>query len=283
MQKIWFIMFALLISACTENFLFNDDEVESGVNNDLSGRIILSDESSRDSVAVWLEGFNKLTWTNDKGNFALKIPDPTNQPGNGLNGIYNLYFFLANFELSSVSVLIRDGELQRGFGEVNQSGELITPQYLQKMITIKTTVTPNTIENTYKDPIYFTVTLQNVVDSVKVSTYKRPDTGGTSCIVIKKRGEPLSQAILLRGTNTLIRDELITEETEWRMAYQFTSGFFEKGEYEILPYIIVEHKNTIPQELISTLGDDVYNFTSEYLKIPFKQESALLSVNVLEN
>lgn len=281
MKIIWYLVVlttGILLFSCTENNLF-DNEINVTENLIVRGTVLLSDPTGPDSVYVWMEGVNLSTYTDAQGDFLLELPSPKNQPGGGLNGIYRIFFFLGNYRIESASTLIINGEFQYGKGDLDIKGNVTRKVVLHKLLDIRTVVSPSEIENTYKDSIVTRIQLVNVTDTVRVRTFKRI-TGYTSCLIIKPVRGTDEQAVLLRGDPTFWWEEIITEPTEWIMIYKFISGFFEPGEYEFFPFLEVV-QDGVPPGLLESLGNDVYAFGHEYLKVPFKQVRGRLKVSGL--
>ena len=93
--KLLVIFNSLLLGVkCTENPFDNEDKILA---NSIMGKVELSDQQSPDNVHVWFKAFNISTRTDENGNFELKLPTETKQSGGGLDGIYSLYFYVANY------------------------------------------------------------------------------------------------------------------------------------------------------------------------------------------
>jgi len=111
-------MVALLLAAgCTENPFDSGSEISAKTS--VSGRVILLNSSSSEGVYVWLEGLNLGVFTGPNGDFLLRLPSPSSQPGGGFTGSANLYFYMANFQLDSTRLVLRGGEFLYSQGELN--------------------------------------------------------------------------------------------------------------------------------------------------------------------
>ncbi|MCD4664781.1 MAG: carboxypeptidase-like regulatory domain-containing protein, partial [Bacteroidales bacterium] len=111
----------------------------------ISGKVELSDHSKPNGVYVWLEGFDIGTWTDAHGNFEISLPHARTQSDGRITGTYKLFFFLANYQLDSSFVVIRNGELQLSHGDINESGQLKRPKFLKKILKIETFVSPTSV------------------------------------------------------------------------------------------------------------------------------------------
>lgn len=277
------LLFALIASlgiwSCTSNPFF-DDKVEITQHLSVEGTVLLSDNIIPDQIYVWMEGIGLSTATDQQGRFKIELPSPKLQPGGGLNGIYNIYYFLGNYQLASSSTLLLNGQFELGNGAINSEGKIGKTIVLQKLLDIHTEVSPANIESNYKDSLVIKILLNNRVDSVRVLTYKHMFFGNTSCVIIKPTGQPDSTAILLRGTPTILAEEVIKNYTEWMMIYKFSPFFFEAGQYDFIPYL--EIVQNLPDQLLKSLNNEGYDFNVSYLKIPFKRSDGRLTVSALK-
>ena len=278
MKKRLHILIGLLflLFSCTENPFFTDT-IDTPNRISVEGKVALNDDANPAGVFVWLERFNLSTFTDSSGYFKLKLPDPHLQPGEGLNGVYSIYFYLANFKVKTASLLLLNGQIEYGKGDVNENGRIKNTIVLQKILDIATEIIPAKVQDDNKDPLDIVITLNNQIDSVHVATYKHI-TGQTSCIIIKPEDKPIESAILLQGIGTELRDEWITQKTVWLMRYQFSVGFFSPGKYEFIPYIII-YQDELPDELIAAIDEEALSFTYRFLNLPFKQKIGHLTVS----
>ncbi len=63
----------------------------------------------------------------------------------------------------------------------------------------------------------------------------------------------------------------------WKMVFNKKIADLSVGQYEIIPYIVV-NQNKIPQELLESLGSNVQSLSFEYLNLPFKRDGGYLKV-----
>ena len=264
-----------LFSGCTENPFFTEN-IDIANHLTVEGRVILNDDTAPVNIYVWLERFNLSTYTDSSGYFKLKLPDPHLQPGGGMNGVYSIYYYVANYRLKTSSMLLLKGQIEYGRGDVDENGRISQTVILPKLLDIKTEVTPSEIAFDNKDPLDIKITLDVKVDSVRVATYKRLN-GQTSCIIIKPRGASIDSAFILQGAETYLRDEWISDKTVWLMRYLFSVGFFPPGKYEFIPYIII-YQDNLPQELLDSIDEELLSLSYRYLNLPVKRQIGRITV-----
>ena len=133
----------LLLSTCTGNYLFDDEEPASRLS--VSGTVRLGDGLDPSGTFIWLDGLDIHTTADASGNFTLELPPQQSQAGGGLTGDYRLYAYVGNYQFQSYSVVLRDGSIQYGVGDVDTNGRIPEIIILDKLVDIRTTIEPNTI------------------------------------------------------------------------------------------------------------------------------------------
>jgi hypothetical protein len=270
-----------IFSGCT------DSPFDAGIapeTRSITGRVVLSDfADEKEGVYVWLEGVNIGTRTDRAGTFRLELPRELSQTGaDGLNGVYRLYFYVANYAVSHVNVVVKRGLFAYGQADVTRAGQLKDPVNLLKILTIKTIVDPPWVPQSYDGPIDVQVTLRAPLDSVTVIFPKSvggllggmffrnfetgdiyidiPDVGADTRETVVVGPEPKSrrQIFQLNGTN-------------------FRDLFLPAGEYQVIPFFFVQQEK-LPPELVDSLGQDVDEPTPNYLEIPFRREGGQFRV-----
>lgn len=262
----------ILFAACTGNSLF-DDNISVSENRTLKGRVLLLHESNYAGTYVWLEGFNDGTFTDSDGNFRFDLPEPSAQPGGGLNGIFNVYFYCANFKIEKAAVLMLNGNIEQSRGDVNADGRIYPDIVLTKLLEMRTRVSPDTLYEQREDTVITTVYLENLVDTVRIRTYRgNPD----ALIVLPENGAP-SEATIFPGRQTVWTEEVITTPLEYTIVYSFLLNFFQPGVYNFIPILEIVQPG-IPDELLYSLGTDVYGLSSDYLALPFRRQNGHLTI-----
>jgi hypothetical protein len=270
-------LFAAL-PGCTRN-PFGGDDVSSG-HREISGVVQLHDGSSPEGVYVWLEGLDVGTYTNEKGEFTISLPAKSGQgPSSGLNGVFNVYYYLANYDLDSTQVVVRDGEFLYSRGDINKDGGLTAPKVLTRFLRITTLVEPSKAPATYSDRIEVQVTLEAAsADSATVIVPR--SIGGLLGAILVKRTD--SQEVFVYEAVPGAQGNLIVQvgasPRTLRMTFNFTLVPLPPGTYEVVPYLLIAHQ-TIPRTLMQSIGSNVEILGPGYLNIPFRRQGGSLEVN----
>jgi len=271
-QALWFICALVWFYGCSENSI-GDYEINGG-QKQIQGQVRLSNNLSPENVYVWLEGFDMGTRTDGQGNFRFILP--TAASSNGVTGAFELYYFLANFYLETSEVFVRDGNFLYSLGEINSEGRLNQPKFLSRRLRIETRVQPESISiqslGTSTTSLQVDVFLQAITDSVIVFF---------PGVIQGIRGPLLFRNI--ERDETLIKESIPTEFVESAldtidssivrrtMNIKLTPKFLPVGEYEVIPYILIQDIE-VPQRLIESLGNNVEALSQQYPSLPMKRE-----------
>lgn len=271
----------LIISNCTES-PFGSEDIVPGARQ-IRGKVTLSDNSNTNGVYVWLERFDLGARVDENGEFRITLPAPSRQstPG-GIDGTFDLYFYMANYRLARSTVATRDGEFIYSHGDISETGELKKPKFLSKFLRINTEVTPLSVASDYSGEINVQVTLEAVLDSVSV-------------IFPKAVGEIIG-AILLKKLDA---DEVVVIETIFDFDFaeepkelvrifpnesrRLHTNFnlmqrnLPNGKYEVIPYLLIRHE-AIPVELLDSLGESLEALGRNYLSIPMLREDGRFEI-----
>jgi len=259
----------LVLMRCTQN-PFGGDKITSG-HREIVGSVYLYDGGNAEGVYVWLSGFNVGTYTNESGDFTVTLPRESGQGSmGGLSGVYNIYFYLANYYLDSAQVVVRDGEFVYSRANINKDGRLTPPIELGRFLRIRTSMEPPHMQAAYTGPIQVSVTLSST-DSVTVILPK--SLSGTLGAVLVKRqdSEEVSIYAAVQNLNTRIPILVGRSERTVSMNFNTLTSPLVPGDYMVIPYILVAHER-IPEELKESLGSDVEDLCPNYLKMPFRRE-----------
>ncbi len=279
---IMLILSVLFHLKCAENPFFDDDKTPSE-GTEIHGSVKLNDEKSPDGVLVWLEGFNIGSFTDEQGKFKIELPPVSNQINAGASGIFNLYFYLANYKVDTCKVFIRSGEVVSSKADINKKGELKSTKELCKLLHITTTVEPSMVNKSYNGEINVTVTLQAIDEAVDVLLFlkiieigERVDlmAGG----FLRRLDSDQSHAEALDVTSLKsVKEKIGFKPRSWKMVFNKKIADLSFGQYEIIPYIVInQHK--VPQALFKSLGSNVQSMSFDYLNLPFKREGGYLKV-----
>ena len=261
---------------CTKNPI-EDNKINPENNQTISGSVRLSDKSSPDDVFIWLEGTKISVRTDSKGAYKLQLPSPELQSGGGMDGVFNLYFYLANYKLASTKVSIARGKFVFGRYGINQNG-ILDSKTLTKLVDISTEVQPDqyTIGNGGYIDIY--ISLTNTMTTTYITTFYDYANDLVNGIIFKNRAKASSEAefrILTIYAKTLA----VAGDSVLQMSFFSGDLKLEAGEYDVIPLIYIEQEG-MPEGLLQAIGEKsgLYDVHPDYLKIPFKQQYGYLKI-----
>ena len=268
----WLCAALVFASACTKS-PFNDDVAPQPIN--ISGQVDLH-RSDRDNsnVYVWLEGINISTLTDRDGRFLLELP---RERVSGATGVYQVYFFVANYTVSTKSIFLQNGEIQYGQGSLDASGQFNETIDLFKKLDVFTLVHPDSASSILAPPVDVLVSLHAVTDTVTVIFPK--SVGGLlgGLFFLHKASNQVFVDIPDQGADTR-ETVFVTSEasTSRRGVFQFNTAtvrdlFLPVGEYEVIPYFFIENIQ-LPDQLLQSLGEHILEPHPDFLNIPVKRE-----------
>jgi len=262
---------------CTENpFYKNPGEVRT--QRTVSGQVVLNDQSMPDSVFIWLDEFDIGTYTEANGNFSLRLPAPETQAGGGIDGIFNLYFYLVNFKIDSATLAVKNGEFIYGSADMNDAGKLKNTVVLQKLLNIELIISPDTITTCYTEFIRVNLRLRALSSAVRIYTLMNSQ-GNMSGILLKRTDidEQFYRIFKLPGTQ-LDHEIISTTLRESSVNYVYEYCSLPNGDYLIVPFLWEEQPG-IPEGLLRHLGVPLYQFSIDYLKFPMKRSGGKFRIN----
>jgi hypothetical protein len=271
---------SVLVMSCTNN-PFSSSKINPPDKQTIQGTVKLSDNTGPDSIFIWLEGVKLSTFTDESGKFKLQLPPPETQPGSGINGIYRLFYYVANYEIQTSVFEIIGGNFVFGQGELDDEGNIRETIILNKLIDIKTVIQPSVIREIDSMRLTISVFIDPYVNSVEITVPKNTD-GWLQAMIFRKIDAPLSQAVLY-GSDQCSMTEVLLQPARWEMgvkAWWLSPRLYrtlEPGEYEVIPYLRII-QDELPDALIKGIGEDADKFHYHYLKIPIKQEVGHLTV-----
>jgi len=275
LTKYFLIALTLFLVHCSENSLF-DQKINPDQFNSVRGKVLLSEESNQDSIYVWMDGLNLATYTDSSGAFTIELPPAELQPGGGLNGVFKLYYFLANYRIHYSVLYLINGKIELNKGDIDSRGNIFPEVWLTKLIDIRTETIPTNIETNYTGDVITKIHLTNIVDTVWVSTFLFP-WGEPGVLVIERDNGGSNEVAMIKSSNANWDTQVISEPITWQIFNKFAPGFFEPATYYFYPFLEVVQED-IPAELLASLGEDVYSFSMEYLNIPYKQSPGVFTV-----
>jgi hypothetical protein len=281
LNDLLFVFIALSI-CCTEN-PFNDDEIDPSFHQ-LTGTVKINDGSQLVSIYVWLEGFDIGTYTDPEGQFLIKLPSSTNQiGGTNLSGTVNLYYFVANFKLGSSKVTLSHGRVVDFEGDFDKNGELDKPIILEQIVAVKTSITPSSIPLSSNKAVTIKITLEAFTQNVPV--YFPGQIEGINFPLLLKMSQSnniiIMESILkVSHIGPFNEDNITVNKTysrELELYIGAKSALLSEGEYEVIPYLLVNY-DPVPINLLKSLGVTAIPSITDYVKIPFKREGGKLTL-----
>lgn len=283
-----FLLAFVLVSSCTHN-PFGDDQI-GAPSAEITGQVLLQDGSSPEGVYVWLEHFAAGTWTDARGQFRLPVSATGAQAGTGVTGSFRLFFYLGNYALQTAEVVLRNGVLMPGHGDIDSAGGLRRPVILPRLLSVTTRVEPDSFPPAAGGDISpggFQGT------TIEVSVSLRADVDSLPVLLPNRRAGPAA-LLFIRGLDPGSSVQLIPQESlgallaplapdtitpagrSWSGGFYLAKGALPAGRYEVVPYVLVP-QSSLPEALLASLGVSATPGLS-YLKLPFKRRQGVLTV-----
>ncbi|TDI84607.1 MAG: hypothetical protein E2O79_03135 [Caldithrix sp.] len=274
------LLFFLILSSCTSN-PFGDDDI-SGGNRKISGKVQLSNNLNPEGVFVWLEGLNIGTKTDAQGTFQLILPPPSSQSSGGISGVFNIYFYMDNFDIVTKPVAVGGGLFVYSQGELNNSGEFFNAIFLFQSLSIETVMMPNIVAGDTGSVISAWVTLQAMKDTVTVFYPRTVTTAERDFLApLLFRNVITNEVFIIEFVLAGLGFSDFIDVTVAPITRQYVTGLspglLPVGKYEVIPYLFTAHDN-LPNALLKTIGQNVEELGADYLKIPFIREGGQFEV-----
>jgi len=261
------ICFFCFIS-CTENPFWKEDNISG---NSIRGKVKLENSSNPGNVYIWLEGFDISTRTKEDGSFDLIIPPPNKQPGNGIDGFYNLYFYVSNYRLYSIEIVFSKGAIVLSDGIFNNNGELKAPVNLSEILHITTSFKKGYVTEAGQDTLLAYFTIKSKSTSVSLSSYiTNPIQGEREYLVgfLVDKDEKFLKKLEIgnrsyRPANWKLQNQTLKLPP---VLFTFHPDSIKHGSYKIIPYLDIWHEH-LPSGLLKGLKSNQF---IDYLKIPLK-------------
>jgi hypothetical protein len=267
-----------LYTSCTDNPFFTDKEFWSD-KLVVRGNVELNNSSDNSGVYVWLEGLNVSTYTTSDGRFELKLSSPASLSGgaSAWNGVYKLYYYLANYKYEYSSILIRNGKIEYGNKDVDNSGNIKERIQLTELLRIKTTISACSTRVNYVRGQRIEILFNTYGKTVNFDTFQ-PLNPYSGSIIFKNIDSPYIHSIFVLANLNEFKTIKLSDSVVWNMRlgggeeWEIEPIPAESGDYEIVPFVLIEQEG-LPEELLLSLSEYYNVFSSEYLKIPFKWEA----------
>lgn len=275
-QKYLCCLLILLLWNCTSNPIKTENEISK---NTIRGAVVLSDFSSPRDVFVWFKVFNISTRTDENGNFELNLPPAAEQGGGGVDGIYGLYFYMANYQLDSVQVALFNGNLQASDNGIKSSGDLVNTVRLAELLDIKASFNPVSPVDIQTDTITVNFTVKSMKKTVNVSAdFSNPAFQGDPQFIVGFARNVDPEQDFCMGIYREDRShrtayfEIENNATElYPLEIINTQGSFELGQYEVIPAIGIQQE--MPTGLLESLNKSGLNVCQTFFNTPIRVEN----------
>ncbi len=274
-RALYFILFFLfsLIWSCTSNPFGSDNNIS---NNTVIGNVELNDGLSPKNVFAWFKVFDISARTDEEGHFELTLPPSGSQAAGGLNGIYSLYFYMANYQLDSVQIVITNGNIQASSTGVKNNGELVQTVQLAKLLDIKISFSSSSLVENQVDPIIINFTVEAKIDEVDVTADFSQSSG---------KGDPQFIVGFARKINSdeefcmgIFRENRSHGAIDFQISNNpiellpleifYKPDTFTIGEYEVIPSLVI--KQNLPIGLLDSLGNKVGETCKNIFNVPLR-------------
>lgn len=267
-----FLSSLILNHSCTDN-PFGQDEISSE-SQTIRGSVKLQNDSPED-VFVWLEGFDMGTYTNTQGNFELRLSSSSRY--SNLTGNFKLYFFVANYNIDTASVVIHNGEVKFSLGDLDENGKLKREIYLTQLLNIELVANEAVFDDVIPlrdvGKIFMELTFEATSSSVPVEFPGK--TEGPLGIIFLQRISPDEEYQKMLYTNSLALENGLAMDNVTSAPRYWTGSFNKRtielpiGSYRILPYCII-HQPNVPDELWNHFCPNKNNPTIDFANLPIK-------------
>lgn len=265
----------LCLAGCIEN-PFGDDKISGGTRS-VRGQVQLNNNASAEGAYVWLDGFNLGTRVNAQNEFTLILPPAASQGSGGASGAFQLYFFMANCELVSTSVVTRNGAFVYNQGDINKNGELANAKVLTRFLRVSTQVTPASVPVNYNGNVSVETTFEATIDTATV-VFPNTIAGLLGAVLVRRVGtNQVYPYQAVPGANGVETQRFGRVPTKRGMTMNFTTTPLPEGDYEVIPYFLIRHQN-VPALLLASLGGGIEQLGPGYLDLPLKREGGQFKV-----
>ena len=280
----------LLISffSCTSNPFWDDSGT---IEMKITGKVITENNQTNVPVSVWLETFDLYTTTDSVGYFSISINNSQTSYGS-MNGPVNLYLYIHNYELDSVTVYFTNGMFSKEQTDFSEDGELLNPVEMKKILSGEVILHFNKNSIQARDTLRVSFNLETH-SAVSIDTYK---------YILQWDGSDFHSGLFFRsltdnetvtiyrftGTNQFgnsVDDQLRNlayekdESITWTYYLLSDSLNLSSGDYEVLPYLLIRH-DQIPIGLIEAQGgDSALTLSAYFLDLPFDILPDTLQIN----
>lgn len=269
----------LLLAGCLES-PFGDNDITGGTQA-ISGSVALNNGAGAKNAFVWLDTFNAGTQAGENGAFRLILPPAAGQPGGGISGAFDLYFYIANCRLNAANVTTRNGVFVYDAADLNKKGELRSKIVLSPFLGITTQLSPARIaQSDTAAAIDLRVTLQTLIGDTTTVIFPQSVIGTLGAVIFKSTNTGAT-TVFQRVAGGSAREVIIVGRTPVVRGFTFrlreVTPRLAPGTYEVVPYMLIAHEN-IPSALLQALGPNITRLGPEYLTMPFVRDGGRFEI-----
>lgn len=264
----------VILFACTKSPVNSD--IENPTALQIRGHVELADGASPEGIYVWLEDTPLATSTDRNGAFQVTLPPAA--PGSTVyaSGIFDLFFYVANYKLASTPVIVQSGKFLYARGQIDRNGELIGALSMRKLLNIATRIDPPVVLKNYGDPINVTLTLSAVFDTVLVIF---PKITGGELAALLFRNIDTGKIIVEKPEvgRTPVIEKISQTPSNFYLSFSLQHSILPVGRYEVIPYFLIEQEG-LPVGLLTNISPRAAEIGPDFLKIPFRRAGGQFTV-----
>lgn len=267
-----------LLFSCEENPFSSKSSIPhrkiNGIIN-LEG-VELYPEGNHSGVFIWSNQLGISALSGADGSFELELPAASSPGGGGIaDGDYILYFFMSNYEISTVEITFAGGEILNDDRVIKINGELRKKVSLKRMVQVNTQVRPSTFPKTFEEDVK--ITIKATPDRSDIFFYlkgleapRQPTVYSGLLIKDISSGElvlsfnPDTAGTIKRVIEQPFREFLVN----FKVIDDSLNSVLPSGTYEAIPYIIIESNDNVPTHLLDALDSGYNEFSDKYFQYP---------------
>ena len=233
-------------------------------------------EGNHSGVFIWSNQLGISALSGADGSFELELPAASSPGGGGIaDGDYILYFFMSNYEISTVEITFAGGEILNDDRVIKINGELRKKVNLKRMVQVNTQVRPSTFPKTFEEDVK--VTIKATPDRSDIFFYlkgleapRQPTVYSGLLIKDISSGElvlsfnPDTAGTIKRVIEQPFREFLVN----FKVIDDSLNSVLPSGTYEAIPYIIIESNDNVPTHLLDALDSGYNEFSDKYFQYP---------------
>lgn len=247
--------------------IFSSDEI--GVDTrTITGTVKLSQESDVSNIYVYLDNLNLGVFTDVNGNFNLTLPPDLSAAGGAVSGVFNLYFYLATFNISSVKVAIQNGLFIFDQENLDKNGRVNPTPMLSKALIIETSVAGGYrgIPHAYSAKIKITAAgNQYPVDLPNASQ----EIIGGALIHHLDTDSVYTQIMYTAGYTQIYHFTAYQSGRDFFLIFDSEDLHLPPGNYRVIPHVLPDY-NDMAKKIAESMGIDPVVLGADYLKWPMR-------------